>query len=97
MFTPTYAYSGWASTNSASAPGGAGLPAAALRGVAFAVGWTPGVGPPLAAIHTLSAGAGRRAVSVASASLLVAFGILLIAGQLVETTARLARYTGWQI
>ena len=77
--------------------GGAGLPAAALLGVAFAVGWTPCVGPTLAAILTLSAGAGRRAVSVASASLLVAFGILLIAGQLVERTARLARYTGRQI
>ena len=33
----------------------------------------------------------------ASASLLIAFGILLITGQLGETTARLARYTGWQI
>jgi cytochrome c-type biogenesis protein len=117
--------------------GGVGLPAAALLGVAFAVGWTPCVGPTLAAILTLSAGAGgaaegaillaafslglglpflafglaftrslglvgwfrrnRRAVSLASASLLIGFGILLITGQLVETTARLARYTGWQI
>lgn len=117
--------------------GGAGLPAAALLGVAFAVGWTPCVGPTLAAILTLSAGAGgavegavllaafslglglpflafglaftrslglvawfrrnRRVVSVASATLLIAFGVLLITGQLVETTARLARYTGWQI
>jgi cytochrome c-type biogenesis protein len=116
---------------------GAGLPAAALLGVAFAVGWTPCVGPTLAAILTLSAGAGgaaegavllaafslglglpflafglaftrslglvawlhrnRRVVGVASASLLIAFGVLLITGQLVETTARLARYTGWQI
>jgi cytochrome c-type biogenesis protein len=117
--------------------GAVGLPAAALIGVAFAVGWTPCVGPTLAAILTLSAGAGgaaegaillaafslglglpflafglafthslglvgwfrrhRRVVSLASASLLVVFGILLITGQLVETTARLARYTGWQI
>jgi cytochrome c-type biogenesis protein len=117
--------------------GGAGLPAAALLGVAFAVGWTPCVGPTLAAILTLSAGGGspsegavllaafslglglpflvfglaftrslgfvgwfrrhRRVVSLTSASLLVAFGVLLITGQLVEMTARLARYTGWQI
>lgn len=117
--------------------GAVGLPAAALIGVAFAVGWTPCVGPTLAAILTLSAGAGgaaegaillaafslglglpflafglafthslglvgwlrrhRQVVSLVSASLFVAFGILLITGQLVETTARLARYTGWQI
>jgi cytochrome c-type biogenesis protein len=117
--------------------GQVGLPGAALLGVAFAVAWTPCVGPTLAAILTLSAGTGgaaegatllaafslglglpflafglaftrslglsgwlrrnRRVVSVASASLLVAFGVLLITGQLVETTARLARYTGWQI
>jgi cytochrome c-type biogenesis protein len=117
--------------------GGVGLPAAALVGVAFAIGWTPCVGPTLAAILTLSAGGGgaaegavllaafslglglpfllfglaftrslglvgwlrrhRRVVSLASASLLVAFGILLITGQLVESTTRLARYTGWQI
>jgi cytochrome c-type biogenesis protein len=118
-------------------PGGAGLPSAALLGVAFAVGWTPCVGPTLAAILTLSAGGGspsegaillaafslglglpflafglgftrslgfvawfrrhRGVVSLASASLLVAFGVLLMTGQLVEMTARLARYTGWQI
>jgi cytochrome c-type biogenesis protein len=117
--------------------GGVGLPAAALVGVAFAIGWTPCVGPTLAAILTLSAGGGgaaegavllaafslglglpfllfglaftrslglvgwlrrhRRVVSLASASLLVAFGILLITRQLVESTTRLARYTGWQI
>ncbi|HXV34783.1 MAG TPA: cytochrome c biogenesis protein CcdA [Gaiellaceae bacterium] len=117
--------------------GGVGLPAAALVGVAFAIGWTPCVGPTLAAILTLAAGGGgavegavllaafslglglpfllfglaftrslglvswlrrnRRVVSLVSASLLVAFGILLITGELVETTTRLARYTGWQI
>jgi cytochrome c-type biogenesis protein len=38
-----------------------------------------------------------RIVSGASALLLVAFGALLISGHLVELTARLARYTGWQI
>lgn len=117
--------------------GGAGMPAAALVGVAFAVAWTPCVGPTLAAILTLSAGGGspsegavllavfslglglpfllfglaftrslglvawlrrnRRAVSLVSASLLVAFGILLITGQVVELTARLSRFTDWQI
>jgi cytochrome c-type biogenesis protein len=116
---------------------GDGLPAAVLVGVAFAVGWTPCVGPTLAAILTLSAGGGSpaggavllaafslglglpfllfglaftrslglaawlrgrwRIVSIASATLLVGFGILLITGELVEITARLARYTGWQI
>jgi cytochrome c-type biogenesis protein len=117
--------------------GGAGLPSAALVGVAFAIGWTPCVGPTLAAILTLSAGGGGaaegaillaafslglglpfllfglgftrslglarwvrrrwRIVSAASATLLIAFGVLLITGDLVELTARLARYTGWQI
>jgi cytochrome c-type biogenesis protein len=116
---------------------GGSLLAAALTGVAFAVAWTPCVGPTLAAILTLSAGGGgavegavllaafslglgvpfllfglaftrslglvRRlrthwhVVSVASATLLVAFGVLLITGDLVELTSRLARYTGWQI
>jgi cytochrome c-type biogenesis protein len=117
--------------------GGASLPAAALVGVAFAVAWTPCVGPTLAAILTLSAGGGspsegavllaafsfglglpfllfglaftrslglvgwlrrnRRAVSIVSASLLIGFGILLITGQVVELTARLSRFTDWQI
>jgi cytochrome c-type biogenesis protein len=110
---------------------------AALVGVAFAVGWTPCVGPTLAAILTLSAGTGGaaegavllaafsfglglpfllfglaftrslglslwlrrrwRVVSLGSAALLAAFGVLLLTGELVEVTARLARYTGWQI
>jgi cytochrome c-type biogenesis protein len=116
---------------------GGGLVAASLTGVAFAIAWTPCVGPTLAAILTLSAGAGGaaegavllaafslglglpfllfglafarslglvrwlrtrwRVVSLASATLLVAFGVLLITGDLVELTTRLARYTGWQI
>jgi cytochrome c-type biogenesis protein len=38
-----------------------------------------------------------RIVSTVSAALLVAFGALLISGDLVELTTRLARYTGWQI
>ena len=120
-----------------AALGGGGLPGAALVGVAFAIGWTPCVGPTLAAILTLSAGGGGaaegaillaafslglglpfllfglgftrslglagwvrrrwRIVSLASATLLVGFGILLITGDLVELTTRLARYTGWQI
>ncbi|MGH3034082.1 MAG: cytochrome c biogenesis CcdA family protein [Gaiellaceae bacterium] len=110
---------------------------AALVGVAFAIGWTPCVGPTLAAILTLSAGGGSaaegaillaafslglglpfllfglaftrslglirwlrlrwRVVSVTSATFLVAFGALLISGDLVELSTRLARYTGWQI
>lgn len=116
--------------------GGGGLPGAALVGVAFAIGWTPCVGPTLAAILTLSAGGGaaegaillaafslglglpfflfglgftrslglvrwirrrRRIVSLASGTLLITFGVLLITGDLVELTTRLARYTGWQI
>ncbi|HSK14996.1 MAG TPA: cytochrome c biogenesis CcdA family protein [Gaiellaceae bacterium] len=116
---------------------GGGLVAAWLTGVAFAVGWTPCVGPTLGAILTLSAGgqsAGGgalllatfslglglpfllfglaftrslglarrlrrhwRAVSLASAALLAVFGALLLTGDLVTLTARLARYTGWQI
>jgi cytochrome c-type biogenesis protein len=114
-----------------------GVPGATLVGVAFAIGWTPCVGPTLAAILTLSAGGGGaaegaillaafslglglpfllfglgftrslglvrwvrrrwRMVSIASATLLIAFGVLLITGELVELTTRLARYTGWQI
>lgn len=116
---------------------GGGLLMSALVGVAFAIGWTPCVGPTLAAILTLSAGGGGavegaillaafslglgfpfllfglaftrslglvrwlrshwRAVSLTSATLLVAFGVLLITGDLVELTSRLARFTGWQI
>jgi cytochrome c-type biogenesis protein len=117
--------------------GGGRLATSAATGIAFAVAWTPCVGPTLAAILTLAAaGSGAaegavllaafslglgvpfllfgllftralglvrwlrshwRAISVASAALLVAFGILLVTGALVELTARLARFTGWQI
>ena len=117
--------------------GGVGLLTAAAVGIAFAVAWTPCVGPTLASILTLAAGGGsategavllaafslglglpflafglafttslgfsqwfrrhRRVVSIVSAALLVLFGALLISGELVELTARLARYTGWQI
>jgi cytochrome c-type biogenesis protein len=116
---------------------GGTLLSATLTGVAFAIGWTPCVGPTLSAILTLAAGgAGAaegavllaafslglgvpfllfgfaftrslglvrwlrghwRVVNLASATLLVAFGVLLITGDLVELTTRLARYTGWQI
>jgi cytochrome c-type biogenesis protein len=116
---------------------GGGPAASYLTGIAFAIGWTPCVGPTLAAILTLSAGgsgaaegailltayslglglpflafgllftralglvrwlrAHWRAVSVASAALLVTFGTLLITGDLVRLTTQLARYTGWQI
>jgi cytochrome c-type biogenesis protein len=108
-----------------------------LAGVAFAVGWTPCVGPTLAAILALAAGGGHpaqgavllasyalglgipfllfgllftrslglvqafrrhwRVVSLASGSLLVAFGVLLAAGELVRLTTRLARFTGISI
>jgi cytochrome c-type biogenesis protein len=117
-------------------PRGGTLTTASLTGVAFAIGWTPCVGPTLAAILTLSAGGGAtegavllaafslglglpvlafglaftrslglvrwlrrrwRVVSMASAAVLVAFGALLISGDLVSLTTRLARYTGWQI
>jgi cytochrome c-type biogenesis protein len=117
--------------------GGGSLATSALTGVAFAVGWTPCVGPTLAAILTLSAaGSGAvegavllaayslglgvpflvfglvftralgvvrwvqghwRAVTLTSAALLVTFGVLLVTGDLVELTTRLARFTGWQI
>lgn len=116
---------------------GGSLVTAAIVGLAFAIAWTPCVGPTLAAILTLAAGGGGaaegavllaafslglglpfvlfglaftrslglsrwlrrrwRVVSLVSATLLVGFGVLLISGELVELTARLARYTGWQI
>lgn len=113
------------------------LPTASLAGVAFAVGWTPCIGPTLAAILTLALGEASaaqgavllaayslglgvpfllfglaftrslglvralrrhwRAVSLVSAGLLATFGVLLITGDLVRLTTRLARFTGWQI
>jgi cytochrome c-type biogenesis protein len=116
---------------------GGGPVTATLAGVAFAIGWTPCVGPTLAAILALAAGSGGagegavllavyslglgvafllfgllftralalvralrrhwRSVSLASGTLLVAFGILLATGELVRLTTRLARFTGWQI
>jgi hypothetical protein len=36
-------------------------------------------------------------VSISSAVLLVTMGALLISGDLVRYTTRLARFTGWQI
>lgn len=119
------------------AVGGGGLLAAALVGGAFAVAWTPCVGPTLAAILTLAAGTGGaaegavllaafslglglpfllfglaftrslalsrwlrhrwRIVSLVSATLLIGFGVLLITGAIADLTARLARFTDWQI
>jgi len=110
---------------------------ATLAGVAFAVGWTPCIGPTLAAILGLAAADGQpaqgavllgvyslglgvpfllaglaftrmlavvrvlrqhwRAVSVASGSLLVLFGVLLATGELVRLTTRLARFTDFAI
>jgi cytochrome c-type biogenesis protein len=114
-----------------------GLVTPTLAGVAFAIGWTPCVGPTLAAILALAAGEGHpgqgavllavyalglgipfllfgllftrslglvrglrrkwRVVSLASGSLLVAFGVLLATGELVRLTTRLARFTGISI
>jgi cytochrome c-type biogenesis protein len=105
-----------------------------LTGVAFAIGWTPCLGPTLAAILTLSIGGSSptrgaillaayslglgvpfllaglaftrtlgwtgfvrrhwRAVRVVSASLLIAFGVLLLTGQLFRITTELSRFTG---
>ena len=113
-------------------PSGPGTALAA--GVAFAIGWTPCIGPTLAAILTLAAGEGHaeqgavlllvyavglglpflvfglaftralglvralrrrwRIVSIASGTLLVAFGVLLATGELVRLTAELSRFTG---
>jgi cytochrome c-type biogenesis protein len=117
--------------------GGGGTAAAGLAGVAFAIGWSPCIGPTLGAILTLSLGSTGaadgaillaayslglgvpflffglaftrvlglvgwirrhwRVVSISSAVLLVTMGALLISGDLVRYTTRLARFTGWQI
>jgi cytochrome c-type biogenesis protein len=113
---------------------GGGPLTALVAGVAFAIGWTPCIGPTLAAILTLAAAEGHaeqgavlllvyalglglpflafglaftrvlglarvlrrrwRLVSVASGTLLVAFGVLLATGELVRLTAVLSRFTG---
>lgn len=110
---------------------------ALVAGFAFAIGWTPCIGPTLAAILTLAAGEGHaeqgavlllvyalglgvpflafglaftralglaralrrrwRLVSLASGSLLVAFGVLLATGELVRLTSVLSRFTGWTV
>ena len=107
---------------------------ALAAGVAFAIGWTPCIGPTLAAILTLAAGEGHsgqgavlllvyalglgvpflafglaftralglaralrrrwRIVSIASGTLLVAFGALLATGELIRLTSTLSRFTG---
>jgi len=116
---------------------GTRLVTAGAAGVAFAVAWTPCVGPTLGAVLTLAAGSGsagsgavllgayalglglpflaaallvsrsftvsawlrrhRRIVQAVSAALLAVFGVLVLTGHLVDLTASLARYTGWQI
>jgi cytochrome c-type biogenesis protein len=108
-----------------------------LTGVAFAIGWTPCLGPTLAAILTLSLGGSSptrgaillavyslglgvpfllaglaftrtlgwttflrrhwRAVRLVSASLLIAFGVLLLTGQLFRISTELSRFTGLTI
>lgn len=109
---------------------------ATLAGAAFGIGWTPCIGPTLAAILALAAGesptkgavllgaytlglgipfllfgllftralgilrwmrSNWRLVSLTSGALLVMFGTLLASGELVRLTARLSRFTGWQI
>jgi cytochrome c-type biogenesis protein len=117
--------------------GGGGAALAGLAGVAFAIGWSPCIGPTLGAIFALSFGSSSatdgaillaayslglgvpfllfglaftralglvrwlrrnwRVVSVGSAVLLATMGALLISGDLVRFTTRLARFTGWQI
>src|ERR671931_1658298 len=107
---------------------------AVIAGLAFAIGWTPCIGPTLAAILTLAADEGHaeqgavlllvyslglgvpflafglaftralgiaralrrrwRVVSVASGTLLIAFGVLIATGELVRLTALLSRFTG---
>lgn len=108
----------------------------ALTGLAFAVGWSPCLGPTLAAILTLSLGTSPtkgavllaayslglgvpfliagiaftrtlglatairrhwRVVRFASAALLVAFGILMVTGQLFQISTKLSRVTGVSI
>lgn len=116
---------------------GTRLVTAGAAGVAFAVAWTPCVGPTLGAVLTLAASSGsagsgavllgayalglglpflaaallvsrsftvsvwlrrhRRIVQAVSAALLAVFGVLVLTGHLVDLTASLARYTGWQI
>jgi cytochrome c-type biogenesis protein len=108
--------------------------AAMLAGVAFAIGWTPCIGPTLAAILALASGQGHatqgaallviyslglgipfllfgllftralgltrtlrrhwRIISLISGALLVAFGVLLATGELIQLTAGLSRYAG---
>lgn len=116
---------------------GGGPITALIAGVAFAIGWTPCIGPTLAAILTLAAGEGHaeqgavlllvyalglgvpflvfglaftralglaqalrrrwRLVSIASGTLLVAFGVLLATGELIRLTSVLSRFTGWTV
>jgi cytochrome c-type biogenesis protein len=127
----------FAAERSVRLPKGGSLATAGTAGIAFAIAWTPCIGPTLAAILTLSAGGSgaaegaillasyslglgvpfllfglaftralgllqalrrhARIVNLSSAALLVAFGVLLLTGDLVSLTARLARFTGWQI
>ena len=105
-----------------------------LAGLAFAVGWTPCIGPTLAGILALLAAGSHpaqgaallgvyslglgvpfllfglaftrslglvsamrrrwRLISATSGAILVAFGILLVSGELVRLTAPLSRFTG---
>ncbi len=111
--------------------------ASGLTGVAFAVGWTPCLGPTLAAILTLSVGGSSptrgaillavyslglglpfllaglaftrtlgwtgvirrhwKVVRLVSASLFIAFGVLLLTGQLFQISTELSRFTGLTI
>jgi cytochrome c-type biogenesis protein len=78
----------------------------AVEGAALLTAYSLGLGVPMllfGLVFTRSLGLAHalrrhwRAVNVGSAVLLVVLGALLITGDLVQLTTRLARFAGWQI